>query len=242
MNLSDILILFGKLRLFPSVGIGTFKSNRYPLFFSFLFFLPACSQISGFFLKGQLKDEDKKSYVFGYRLGDSIKGSAKDLNQKVFLLGLRHGLEGKQPLTALQKISAPQATKQDQEKNLKEGREFLEKNKQKSGVKVSSSGLQYRVLKEGKGRRPSARDRVEVHYRGTLINGEEFDSSYKRDQTAVFPLNGVIKGWTEGLQLMKEGAKYEFYIPPDLGYGSGGPGKIPPSSVLVFQVELIKIH
>ena len=119
---------------------------------------------------------------------------------------------------------------------------FLQQNKDKEGVTVTASGLQYKVLQEGTGTQPAnSSATVEVHYRGTLIDGTEFDSSYKRDQTAQFPLNQVIPGWTEGLQLMKEGGKYEFYIPQSLGYGGQQTGSIPAFSTLIFQVELIKV-
>lgn len=121
--------------------------------------------------------------------------------------------------------------------------DYLAKNKTKKGVQVTASGLQYRVLKAGAGRKPGARDSVEVHYKGSLINGTVFDSSYKRGQSISFPLNRVIKGWTEGLQLMQEGAKYELVIPASLGYGArGSSGAIPPNATLVFIVELLKIH
>lgn len=121
--------------------------------------------------------------------------------------------------------------------------DYLEANKKKSGVVVTSSGLQYRVLRAGKGRKPAKGDAVEVHYKGTLISGKVFDSSYDRGQSISFPLNRVIAGWTEGLQLMKEGAKYELVIPASLGYGArGAGGSIPPNATLVFIVELLKIH
>ena len=123
-----------------------------------------------------------------------------------------------------------------------QGEAFLEKNKSVKGVKVTSSGLQYQILKEGEGKTPKATDTVSVHYRGTLIDGKEFDSSYKRNAPAEFPLNRVIKGWTEGLQLMKEGAKYKFFIPSDLAYGSMGPASIPPNSTLIFDVELLEVQ
>ena len=119
--------------------------------------------------------------------------------------------------------------------------EFLNKNKNKEGVKTTDSGLQYKVIKEGQGKSPGAASTVEVHYQGTLIDGTEFDSSYKRNETAKFPLNRVIPGWTEGLQLMKEGAVYEFYIPSDLAYGNRDLPKIPAGSTLIFKVELIKV-
>lgn len=121
--------------------------------------------------------------------------------------------------------------------------DFLAENMKKPGVKVTNTGLQYRVLREGTGRSPGATDAVEVHYKGTLINGKVFDSSYDRGQSISFPLNRVIAGWTEGLQLMKEGAKYELVIPSKLGYGAKGAGQvIPPNATLVFEVELLKVH
>ena len=121
-------------------------------------------------------------------------------------------------------------------------RDYLETNKKKSGVVVTSSGLQYRILRAGKGRQPAAGDAVEVNYKGTLVNGKVFDSSYDRGQSISFPLNKVIAGWTEGLQLMKEGAKYELVIPANLGYGVFGSGSsIPPNSTLIFVVELLKV-
>jgi FKBP-type peptidyl-prolyl cis-trans isomerase FklB len=127
--------------------------------------------------------------------------------------------------------------------NKKEGEAFLAANGKKPGVKTLPSGLQYTVIKEGTGKQPSATDTVTVHYKGTLINGTEFDSSYKRGKPASFPLNGVIKGWTEGVQLMKEGAKYRFFIPPHLAYDQGGAGPmIGPNSTLIFEVELLSVQ
>jgi FKBP-type peptidyl-prolyl cis-trans isomerase FklB len=127
------------------------------------------------------------------------------------------------------------------EKNKKEGEAFLAENKKKDGVKTLPSGLQYKVLAEGKGKTPKATDTVTVHYRGTLTDGTEFDSSYKRNQPASFPVNGVIKGWTEALQLMKEGSKWQLFIPASLAYGEPGRPGIPPNSVLIFDVELISV-
>lgn len=129
------------------------------------------------------------------------------------------------------------------QKNQKEGEAFLAANGKKPGVKTLPSGLQYEVIKAGAGKQPAATDTVTVHYKGTLINGTEFDSSYKRGQPASFPLNQVIKGWTEGVQLMKEGAKYRFFIPPQLAYGArGAGGLIGPNSTLIFDVELISVQ
>ncbi len=125
---------------------------------------------------------------------------------------------------------------------LQEGQRFLKENATKPGVKTTSSGLQFKVLQEGTGKSPKATDVVVVNYRGTLINGKEFDSSYKAGKPIEFPLNRVIPGWTEGVQLMKEGAKYEFYIPPNLAYGSrGAGGVIGPDETLIFEVELLKV-
>ena len=123
------------------------------------------------------------------------------------------------------------------------GKAYLEENGKKEGVKTTSSGLQYKVLKQGEGKTPKASDTVSVHYRGTLLDGTEFDSSIKRGEPAEFPLNRVIKGWTEGVQLMKEGSKYQFVIPPQLAYGESGTpgGPIGPNATLIFEVELLKV-
>ena len=125
------------------------------------------------------------------------------------------------------------------EKNKTEGTKYLEENKKKAGVKTTASGLQYKVVKDGTGAQPKATDMVTVNYRGTLIDGTEFDSSYKRGQPATFPVNGVIKGWTEALQLMKQGSKYQLFIPSTLAYGERAMGPdIGPNSTLIFEVEL----
>ena len=197
-------------------------------------------------LQKELEAEEpkKRAYLMGYGLGDRLKQSSKEseFDPEAFLMGLRHGLKGKESLLP-QEARKKRIDKKKRQggKMSEEGKKFLEENKTKPGVNTTSSGLQYKVLKEGTGRSPSATDKVEVHYRGTFIDGKEFDSSYKRNESITFPLNGVIKGWTEGVQLMKEGAEYEFYIPPELGYGSSGTSGIPPNSVLVFKVELIKV-
>lgn len=129
------------------------------------------------------------------------------------------------------------------EENKAAGEKFLAENKQKPDIKATASGLQYQVMTEGKGKAPVASDNVTVHYRGTTIDGAEFDSSYSRGAPATFPLNRVIAGWTEGLQLMKEGAKYRLFIPSQLAYGERGAGRqIGPNSALIFDVELIKVN
>ena len=193
-------------------------------------------------------DNAKKAYLMGYNLGKNTEKMFKTKKERqVFVRGLRQGFKGKNRIISQEDIAKltkkeRQKMKQEVENNQAEGQAFLKQNSQKEGVKQTSSGLQYKVLRAGQGQSPKATDTVEVHYRGTLINGQEFDSSYKRKQSISFPLNRVIKGWTEGLQLMKEGAKYEFYIPSGLAYGAGGAPNIPPHSVLIFQVELIKVQ
>jgi FKBP-type peptidyl-prolyl cis-trans isomerase FklB len=134
------------------------------------------------------------------------------------------------------------AFKEQAAKNLSESKAFLAENGKKEGIKTLPSGLQYKVFAEGSGKMPKAEDTVTVNYKGTLIDGTEFDNSYKRGQPATFQVKGVIKGWTEALQLMKEGSKWQFFIPPDLAYGEGGAGRsIPPNSTLIFEVELISV-
>jgi FKBP-type peptidyl-prolyl cis-trans isomerase FklB len=136
-----------------------------------------------------------------------------------------------------------QELKEKAEKNLVESEKFLAENKAKEGVKTTASGLQYKVLKEGEGPSPKVGDTVTVNYRGTLIDGTQFDSSYDRGEPATFPLTGVIPGWTEALQLMKKGSKWMLYIPPNLAYGERGAGnRIPPNSTLIFEVELISFQ
>ena len=127
-------------------------------------------------------------------------------------------------------------------RNLKEGADFLAKNKTEEGVITTASGLQYKIITEGAGPKPAETDEVEVNYRGTLLSGDEFDSSYERGQAAKFKLNQVIKGWTEGLQLVNEGSKVQFWIPAELAYGEQGGGRIEPNSTLIFEVELLKVN
>jgi FKBP-type peptidyl-prolyl cis-trans isomerase FklB len=129
------------------------------------------------------------------------------------------------------------------EKNKKEGEAFLSENRKKEGIKALPSGLQYKVVKAGTGKKPKSTDTVTTHYRGTLIDGTEFDSSYRRGQPASFPVSGVIAGWTEALQLMEEGAKWQLFIPPNLAYGERGAGsQIGPNATLIFEIELISIQ
>jgi len=199
-------------------------------------------------------DKEKISYAIGYQAGSRLRSQDAQVDLNLLIQGIKDGLAGQKPalpedqatqvLTAFGKDLQDKMAKKRQEMaatNLTAGKSYLEANAKKDGVKVRPSGLQYKVLKEGTGKNPSATDQVKVQYRGTLVNGMEFDSSYKRGTPAEFAVNGVIKGWTEGLQLMKEGAKYEFYIPADLAYGEAGGGPIPPNSVLIFEVELLSV-
>ncbi len=201
-------------------------------------------------------EEQKVSYGIGVLEGKRFK---QDFNLDVdaFTTGLRQSINGEKTLMTEdeikasiqafgQKLMAKKKAEQDvvAEKNKTDGAAFLEANAKKDGVKVTASGLQYKVITEGKGAKPKAEDKVEVNYRGTLTNGTEFDSSYKRGAPAPFTVNQVIPGFSEGLQLMTIGSKYEFTIPSDLAYGPGGTGPdgpIPPNSALIFEVELIKI-
>ena len=195
----------------------------------------------------------KDSYVIGTSIGQNFAQTGIDVDLDMVLQGMADGIAGKlalneeeikQVMTELQE----DMMKKQQEKQAKQGNEnkgigdqFLADNKGKEGVVTLPSGLQYKIITAGSGEKPKATDKVKVHYRGTLINGNEFDSSYKRNKPAEFPLNGVIRGWTEGLQLMKPGGKWMFYIPPELGYGPRAQRNIPANSLLIFEVELLEI-
>jgi FKBP-type peptidyl-prolyl cis-trans isomerase FklB len=206
--------------------------------------------------KLELKDQkDKESYSLGYQFGQSLKSQGVDINLDIYASGIKDALGGKEPQMNQEEIRATitglqqrlQAARQKElkekaEKNLNEGRKFLAENQKKGGIKTLPSGLQYKIIEEGSGKMPKAEDTVTVNYKGTLIDGTEFDSSYKRGQPATFQVNGVIKGWTEALQLMKEGAKWQLFIPPELAYGERGAGPtILPNSTLIFEVELLTI-
>jgi len=202
-------------------------------------------------------EADSVSYSIGYLQGSGMaQEGMTDIDMKNFLAGFQQALSETDPeleMGSMQQIiqgymmEVQQRQEMEREEqaegNRAEGQTFLEENAEREDVQVTESGLQYRVIEEGSGERPSAEDEVEVHYRGTLITGEEFDSSYKNDQTVTFPLNQVIPGWTEGVQLMREGATYEFFIPSELAYGTNPPqgSIILPGSVLIFEVELIDI-
>lgn len=200
---------------------------------------------------------DSVSYGIGYLNGQSMRQQGMDdIEAEAFVAGLKQAMNENDPQIAQTEINqllqqyqmkaqqkAQQMRKEEAQANLEEGQSFLAENKNKEGVQVTESGLQYKVLEEGSGQSPSAKDSVTVHYEGTLIDGTVFDSSYERGQPITFPLNGVIPGWTEGVQLMKEGATYRFFIPGDLAYGMnprpGGP--IGPNETLIFKVELLDV-
>lgn len=209
------------------------------------------------FLKSYLYfDMDKVSYSLGMGIGHQLmQMGATDLNIDDFAAAIKDVLAGNKLAVGddeaheiVEKFFRDQETKQRAaaskrfEANRIAGEKYLEDNKQKAGVKVTESGLQYLVLEEGNGRSPKATDSVKCHYEGMLTDGTMFDSSIQRGEPATFPLNGVIAGWTEGLQLMKEGSRFRFFIPYQLGYGERGAGQsIPPYSALIFDVELIEV-
>jgi FKBP-type peptidyl-prolyl cis-trans isomerase FklB len=194
-------------------------------------------------------NKQKDSYALGANIGRQLAGqhlTPEQLDSIVFLRGFRDALAGgAKPLELSDdQIKAALADLQNAggEANLKKGEEFLAENKAKPGVVTTPSGLQYKIIKAGTGPKPAATDTVLCDYRGTLIDGKEFDSSYKRGQAAAFPVNRVIKGWTEALQMMPVGSKWELFIPPDLAYGANGAGPdIGPNATLVFEVELHSI-
>jgi FKBP-type peptidyl-prolyl cis-trans isomerase FklB len=193
--------------------------------------------------------KDKLSYSIGMDIGKNFKGQSIDINPDVFLKGLKDALSGEKPLMTDQEIRETFALFQQEltaklgDKNKKEGEAFLAENKKKEGVKTLPSGLQYKVMKAGTGKKPKSTDTVLTHYRGTLIDGTEFDSSYRRGKPSAFPVNGVIPGWTEALLLMEEGAKWQIFVPSALGYGERGSGnRIGPHATLIFEMELISIE
>jgi FKBP-type peptidyl-prolyl cis-trans isomerase len=205
----------------------------------------------------ELKTQDQKvSYMFGQDMGSYLKKLGITIDKAALYQGFEDTLDGKKPLLTSEeilKVKEEFSKKMQEEqgakakaagdKNIKEGEAFLAKNKTEKGVITTASGLQYQIIKEGAGPKPKATDMVTVHYKGTTIDGKEFDSSYKRGQPATFPLGGVIPGWTEGLQLLSAGAKAKLFVPAKLGYGERGAGQeIGPNQTLIFEVELISIQ
>lgn len=205
---------------------------------------------------GSLEGETERlSYTIGMDIGESLSEQGMELDLDLLIEAIRASYAGEETRLTREEALAErdafiQRRQQELEeerageaaRNLEEGQAFLAENRERDGVQETDSGLQYRVLEEGDGERPVASDQVTVHYRGKLLNGTEFDSSYDRGEPATFALNQVIPGWTEGLQLMREGSRYELFIPAELAYGEQGrPGPIGPNSTLIFEVELLEI-
>jgi len=199
-------------------------------------------------------EAQKLGYIIGMDIGASLKQQGSEIDLDSLFDAIRTTYEGQEPALTPEEAAniresfiAKKRSEAEAEmsiaaaKNAAEGDKFLLDNRVKDGVKVTDSGLQYTVVDLGTGPKPSATDKVRVHYRGTLLNGEEFDSSYSRGEPISFKLNEVIPGWTEGVQLMPVGSKFMFYIPPSLAYGPQGGGPIGPNSTLIFQVELLGI-
>jgi FKBP-type peptidyl-prolyl cis-trans isomerase FklB len=207
--------------------------------------------------KVELKDQnDKDSYSLGYKYGDILKKQDWEINPNIFSKGVSDGFQGKVPmlkteemkesfLSIRKRIAVTQQRKFREEsvKNHQEGKNFLDKNCKKEGVKTLKSGLQYKILSDGLGRVPDSGDIVTVHYRGTFIDGTEFDSSYARGKSETVQMESLIQGCGEALHLMKEGSKWQLFVPPELAYGETGQGfRIPPNSTLIFEIELIRIE
>lgn len=191
---------------------------------------------------------DSASYALGYNIAGSIKKDVGDLNTNILMQAIKDAFEGKPSVfdeATAHSIFTTYATKikeHDAEKIIAAGNDFLAKNKLRTGVKTTTSGLQYEIIKEGTGEKPIAADTAICNYAGKLIDGTEFDNSYTRGEPLTIPVDAVIKGWTEGLQLMNKGSKYKFYIPYDLAYGlRGAPPTIPGGAALIFEVELLDI-
>ncbi|MFZ0254145.1 MAG: FKBP-type peptidyl-prolyl cis-trans isomerase [Gammaproteobacteria bacterium] len=204
----------------------------------------------------EIKDKkDQVSYSVGYQVGGDLKNQGIDFDPEVLIKGIQDALWGTAPVmtddamhstlvTLKQELVAKQEAKEKQtaEENARQGEAFLAENAKRKGITVLPSGLQYQVLVKGSGPKPKATDTVTVHYRGTLIDGTEFDSSFKRNEPTKLQLDRVIAGWSEALQLMSEGAKWKLFVPAQLAYGERGVGPIPANSTLIFDVELIAVN
>lgn len=197
-------------------------------------------------------EKAKSSYAIGLQIGQSLVRQGVEIDTQAFALALQDTLAGREPrlpaaeLQAVMQKQEHEIQKRQQavaEKNSVAGRRFLDENKSKEGVHELPNGLQYKVIKEGKGNRPQRSDSVDVHYRGTLIDGREFDSSYRRGEPTTLRINGVIKGWQEALPMMPQGSKWQIFLPPELAYGQGGAGAvIGPNETLIFEIELIAVR
>jgi FKBP-type peptidyl-prolyl cis-trans isomerase FklB len=216
---------------------------------SVLFLVSQVNAQENLVLKNQ---KEKTSYIIGMDIGNNLKKQSIDVDPNILAKGVKDALAGGKPLLTEQEIRETMTAFQKEmmakqevvaKKNKEQGDAFLAENKKKEGVKTLPSGLQYKVIKAGTGKKPKLSETVIAHYRGTLIDGNEFDSSYKRGQPATFQVSGVIPGWTEALQLMEEGAKWQLFIPSNLAYGErGAGGVIGPNATLVFEIELISIQ
>ncbi len=231
------IVLFSVLVLFIISGIATAQDEAEP---------------AG--ATAKWSESQMFSYILGTQIGTYSKENEMKVDVELFVSGLDDMVKGGKLAVSESEINIFMASQQKKKKekakaemmangnkNTRNGLAFLGANKKKPGVKETASGLQYKVITMGEGAKPEATDKVKVHYSGTLIDGKEFDSSYKRDQPAEFELNQVIKGWTEGLKLMNVGSKYVFYIPSGLAYGPKGPAAIGPNQTLIFTVELLDI-
>jgi len=203
------------------------------------------------------KDQrNKESYSLGYQFGENLKRQGVDIDADAYIYGIRDSMGGKEPrvgreemrgavLAVQNRVMAAQKKefKEKAAKNLDEGRKFLAENAKKEGVITLPSGLQYKVLASGSGKTPALNSTVTVHYKGMFIDGTEFDSSYNRGEPTPFQVKGLIRGWNEALQLMKEGDKWLIFVPPELAYGERGAGdRIPPNATLIFEVTLISVQ
>jgi FKBP-type peptidyl-prolyl cis-trans isomerase len=233
------------------------RKSGFTLVISFAF-LAACQSQGGDGLGGSASldtEGQKASYGIGHQMGSQLAPAEGHIDLSAFLAGVRDGMAGNDPavpqdqievaLQTLNEVVREEETQRREaegEKNSAEGEAFLAENASKEGVIVTESGLQYEVLREGEGVTPSPEDRVSIHYKGTLLDGTQFDSSYDRGQPATFGVTGVIPGFSEGLQLMNVGSHYRFFIPSEIGYGPNGSGRvIGPNATLVFEVELLEI-
>ncbi len=225
------------------------------LFFALIFF-PACKKTKVAKPSKLETEKEKASYAIGFDLGKNLKKYSEDISLESMIKGIRDGISGqnsilteeetKKTLTEFQQNLLKKETERRKElaiKNKVEEEKFLAENSKKEGIVTTASGLQYKVIREGNGPKPTLEDTVKVHYKGTFINGKEFDSSYKRGEPVTFQLKNMIPGWIEALQMMKAGSKWQIFIPSALAYGEQGAGDIiEPNSLLIFEVELLEVE